>query len=64
MIANWNTSRGEHFEMSSVEVNVNRGGCLRIIVAIILIWALLFGVTWNGKHHGIHCSREKGVGVE
>lgn len=39
-------------------------GCLTMIVMFIVIWGLLFGVTVNGKHHGISCSTEKGVVVE
>lgn len=36
-------------------------GCLRVIITIIVVWAVLFGVTWNGKHYGLSCSCERGV---
>jgi hypothetical protein len=39
-------------------------GCLAVILFIILIWALVFGVTIGGKHYGISCSCAKGVEVE
>lgn len=48
----------------NVNVSVSRGGCLSTIVAIIFIWALIFGVTIGGKHHGISCTRDRGVVVE
>lgn len=44
--------------------NQSNGGCLSLIVFILLVWALIFGVTWNGKHHGINCSTERGVGID
>ncbi len=44
-------------------VHVGCTGCLGWIVAVLLLWALFFGVTWDGKHYGIGCSRERGVEV-
>lgn len=36
-------------------------GCLPLIVTILVMWALFFGVTINGKWHGIQCSASRGV---
>jgi len=38
-------------------------GCLSITLFVILVWALVFGVTWNGVHHEIGCSCDHGVEV-
>ena len=40
-------------------------GCLSVIVLIFAVWALVFGVTINGKHYGISsCSCERGVEID
>jgi hypothetical protein len=47
-----------------VKVKVDSGGylgCLGMIVFVFVLWALLFGVTYKGKHYGLSC--EKGVEV-
>lgn len=53
---------------SSASFHFAPGGCLKFLlktVALVcVVWALLFGVTWNGKHHGLSCSRQKGVVVQ
>ena len=46
------------------EVSVGCGGCLSLIIFVIIIWALLFGVTINGKHYGLSCSGDKGIEVK
>lgn len=38
-------------------------GCLGTVIWCLLFWALLFGVTWHGRHYGITCSCDKGVEV-
>jgi hypothetical protein len=38
-------------------------GCISTIVFIILVWALVFGFTYNGKHYGLKCSTNNGVEV-
>jgi hypothetical protein len=48
--------------MSSHSVQVN--GCLPIILTCIIAWALIFGVTYEGKHYGLNCSCAHGVEVE
>jgi hypothetical protein len=40
------------------------GGCLGLLVCIVLLWAVCFGVTVNGHHYGIDLSCEKGVEVQ
>lgn len=40
-------------------------GCVGFILACILVWALLFGVTVSGKHYGIKdCSCAHGVEID
>ena len=41
-----------------------QGGCIPFVIGIIVLWALVFGVTWNGVHHGISCDSNKGVEVK
>jgi hypothetical protein len=48
----------------SKEITIRKGGsCLGCIVTIIFLWALIFGVTWGGKHYGLSCSSDEGVKV-
>jgi hypothetical protein len=37
---------------------------IRWFAFMVLFWALIFGVTWSGRHHGISCSGDRGVVVE
>lgn len=40
-------------------------GCVSTILVVLAVWALLFGVTINGKHYGVHgCSEERGLEVD
>ena len=39
-------------------------GCISIIVTCLALWALLFGVTYGGKHSDVSCSCNNGVEVE
>jgi hypothetical protein len=51
---------------TSVEVNTGPkgcAGCLITILAIMGIWALLFGVNINGKHYGLSCGTN-GVDID
>ena len=38
-------------------------GCVSIVVTVLFLWALIFGVTIDGKHRQIGCSCDKGVEV-
>ncbi len=49
---------------TSSDANSDGWGCVSIILWVIVIWALLFGVTVNGRHHGVSRSCERGVGIE
>ena len=41
------------------------GGLVTIILAVLFIWALLFGVTIDGKHYGLSgCDPEKGLEID
>jgi len=54
----------EGFRMSSMNSSGGGGGgcgCLSFVVFILLLWALVFGVSWGGKHHEINCSQNRGV---
>ena len=48
----------------NLDVSVGNGGCISIILFVFLIWALLFGVTCNGAHHGVTCESKRGVVIE
>ena len=45
-------------------VHVGCSGCLTFIVGALLLWALLFGVTYDGKHYGVTCSCSRGVVID
>ena len=49
--------------MSNTEVSVRGPGCLGTIIAFIILWGLLFGVNYGGKHYGISCGKH-GVDVD
>lgn len=51
----------------SKQVEVNGGGCLGcvgFILGCIALWAIVFGVTIDGKHHEMSCSCKKGVELQ
>lgn len=50
--------------MAKREVSIGGGSCLVTILGLILLWALLFGVTYKGKHYEIDCTSEHGVEVK
>lgn len=55
--------------LSTMEIMMaseNEGsGCLGCVVAIILIWILVFGVTIGGKHYGLGgCSSNEGIKLD
>lgn len=39
-------------------------GCGGMIITGLIIWAFIFGWTWDGKHYDVTCSCERGVVVE
>lgn len=39
-------------------------GCLVFVLALVVLWAFLFGVTYGGKHYGLALSCERGVVIE
>jgi hypothetical protein len=47
-----------------IDINHNKGGCISTIIALIVVWALLFGVTIDGKHYGLTCDCNHGVVVD
>jgi hypothetical protein len=38
-------------------------GCAATIVAGLVVWAFLFGVTWDGRHYDVSCTCRRGVVV-
>jgi hypothetical protein len=50
---------------TSVEVGGGSGcgGCLSVILFVLVLWALLFGVTLDGKHYGLDLSCNDGVTI-
>lgn len=39
-------------------------GCISVILGIIAIWAVVFGVTVNGKHYGLSGCSTDGVQID
>lgn len=39
------------------------GGCLVVILFLLVAWALMFGVTADGRHYDLDCSCDHGVQV-
>lgn len=48
----------------TTRISVGGGGCITIIMGCIIAWALIFGVTYRGKHYGLDCSCDHGVTVQ
>lgn len=44
-------------------VSVNCGGGLGTVFVLIVLWGLVFGVTYKGVTYGIGCSCDRGVEV-
>lgn len=40
------------------------GGCLGLIIGILIAWAFCFGVTFRGVHYGVDLSCKDGVTVQ
>lgn len=38
-------------------------GCIGFILFCFVVWALLFGININGKHHGLSCA-SNGLTIE
>jgi len=49
--------------MSDTNVSVSGPGCITTILGFIIIWGLLFGVNYGGKHYGISCGNN-GVDID
>ena len=50
---------------SKSSVSVSCGGCLGTVLLIVAVWALVFGVTVDGKHYGVSgCDATHGVKVD
>ena len=48
-----------------LESNGGCGGCLIFCISVIIVWALLFGVTIGGVHYGLGgCDPESGVTID
>lgn len=50
--------------MSTSRTRSGCGGCLGTIAFVIVVWALAFGFTANGKHYEMSCDCSKGVKVD
>lgn len=37
------------------------GGCITFVMAVVVLWAFLFGVTYGGKHYSLSLSCSEGV---
>ena len=40
------------------------GSIILLIIAVIMIWGLLFGFTYNGHTYNINCSCDQGVELD
>jgi hypothetical protein len=50
---------------NKTEVNFGCFRCVGLILMCMLIWALIFGVTYGGVHHGVTCGNgSQGVVIE
>jgi hypothetical protein len=52
---------GESSSNSSVSVGC---GCLPFVLSCLVLWFLIFGLTWNHKHYDLSCSCAQGVELE
>lgn len=34
---------------------------VKFVLLIVVLWALFFGVSWNGHHYQIACNQTQGV---
>lgn len=48
----------------STSTSVGCGGCTSFIIGGLVIWAFIFGVTYDGKHHDVSCSCNRGVVID
>ena len=39
-------------------------GCVSVVITVLVLWALVFGVTWDGRHYEVGFSCDRGVVVE
>jgi hypothetical protein len=46
------------------ENNGSGCGCFTIIIVVLICWALMFGVNYQGKHYGISSCNTNGVTIE
>jgi hypothetical protein len=56
-------------EPAVTKVEIREGtsclGCLGIVVILIALWAVVFGVTVDGKHYGLtSCKTDGGVHID
>ena len=48
---------------SSSSSSSGGGSCLGCVIFIIVMWAVIFGVTWQGIHYSMDCSSSDGVQI-
>jgi len=39
-------------------------GCFSLVFFILFVWAILYGVTFDGKHYELSCSETRGVSFD
>lgn len=37
--------------------------CLGCVLTVVVLWALVFGVTYADRHYGLSCTTRRGVEV-
>lgn len=56
------TTRKRETDMAKTTETSGGGcGCIGMILGGIVLWALLFGVTHDGRHYLLDCSCDNGV---
>lgn len=49
---------------NKVSVQTSGPGCLGCVGFLIVVWALLFGLTIGEYHYSVSCSTERGVELQ
>jgi len=51
-------------DKAAVKVNASGPGCFGCVGFLIVVWALIFGLTIGEYHYSVSCSTERGVELQ